>query len=1094
MSGTAATPMSSYTRRRHDHSLSPACASGRPLRTPPRLVFSPQNHVGDAMDTDDLFSPYHASVTDFSSSTKHTPERNDSPLPKSKRLSTMGPPAYPYVPSSPALRTPAKDALVRPALSSRRLNTSPPARPATTKNANASAKLPVPSFTLCTPQTKDAPSLKRQAESVTRPRGLDLDQSSDSDEEVGTQMDDDGATLFFGGGFPSEKPVPAVAMDEDDEEPPHASFVTTRRIRSPKRIQDVLKSAKSKLRLFPAQAFTSDRTTSFTARHRPRSDSSSSSEMGSPVKRPRARGTMGPPQHPVSPIPSRPPFRTTSSATLFFGGSAIPREDPDFGLESIGDTHHPHHPARHPLITIHPHEEEMSPTARYSSPPRPPDDDEEDGWDYDEELSFEGGANSSFALSIVSGSPSPKRPGAPTLPKKFMPRDSGVAFSDDESSNGFLSVPPVPSLSSSTIHSHSSGDEALVTPVFPSCGSGWPGVGVASAEESYEEVDSGIDVDTFILKTLAAGTKEDKTAKKAPGTPVKRVKTAHIGAHERPWQSAFAQKISSDFDLGFGFGGAPRKSMPAVFAPGRNGMKRGMVEGESEDEEGETEVSPTMGREAKYEGLGIGRPKGVGVGAPQMKPGWLMRRSSSGAFSSGSDNSGTFGTPTRLKAKDALLAPSRIRTQFSAAPESGLSSASTTSSGPSSASLNSPTVARFGAGRPHTIADQRPHTRRRTTSHLGENAPVASSLSLSVAPAAGRGPRQSAPIHRQRERSAPGPLYRSADEQPGRFVRDFLELDEIGRGEFGRVVKVKVRHGNGKNVYAVKISKRFEGARRRARLREEADILKRLSAAAHGRHTNVLAYIDSWEQDEQLYIQTELCENGSFAHFLWEYGRVFPRLEEARVWKIVVELSNGLRFIHDHGVIHLDLKPANILVTGEGRFKICDFGMASVWPRPLSELEGGAFEREGDKVYLAPEVLQGRYGKAADMFSLGITLLETASNIVVPDQGESWHKLRQEDFRQVDMEDSPELFSLIKSMMRTDPALRLTIGEVWAYPIVVRARKMMERMEAEARREGRDVFCASPLAAVPDRFLEEILERRVLIGDHDDDVAMDTSA
>ena len=54
----------------------------------------------------------------------------------------------------------------------------------------------------------------------------------------------------------------------------------------------------------------------------------------------------------------------------------------------------------------------------------------------------------------------------------------------------------------------------------------------------------------------------------------------------------------------------------------------------------------------------------------------------------------------------------------------------------------------------------------------------------------------------------------------------------------------------------------------------------------------MLAYIDSWEQDEALYIQTELCEFGNLAHFLWEYGRTFPRLDEARVWKIIADLSN----------------------------------------------------------------------------------------------------------------------------------------------------------------------------------------------------------
>ena len=82
----------------------------------------------------------------------------------------------------------------------------------------------------------------------------------------------------------------------------------------------------------------------------------------------------------------------------------------------------------------------------------------------------------------------------------------------------------------------------------------------------------------------------------------------------------------------------------------------------------------------------------------------------------------------------------------------------------------------------------------------------------------------------------------------------------------------------------------------RLRLREEVDILQHLSQLAAkrvgGQHPNVLAYIDSWEQDEALYIQTELCESGNFARFLLEYGVKFPRLDEARVWKIFADLCN----------------------------------------------------------------------------------------------------------------------------------------------------------------------------------------------------------
>ena len=194
----------------------------------------------------------------------------------------------------------------------------------------------------------------------------------------------------------------------------------------------------------------------------------------------------------------------------------------------------------------------------------------------------------------------------------------------------------------------------------------------------------------------------------------------------------------------------------------------------------------------------------------------------------------------------------------------------------------------------------------------------------------------------------------------------------------------------------------------RRRLREEVDVLKHLSKAAGnagfgtrdqtlsqahpaalGRHPNVLGYIDSWEEEETLFIQTELCELGNFSSFLWAYGKAFPRLDEARVWKMFADLSSGLEFIHDVGVIHLDLKPANIFVTGEGRLKIGDFGMASIWPRPVEPVATGTpnvnasgtsgFEREGDKLYLAPEVLQGKYSKAADIFRC--VLLLTPSSV-----------------------------------------------------------------------------------------------------------------
>jgi mitosis inhibitor protein kinase SWE1 len=103
----------------------------------------------------------------------------------------------------------------------------------------------------------------------------------------------------------------------------------------------------------------------------------------------------------------------------------------------------------------------------------------------------------------------------------------------------------------------------------------------------------------------------------------------------------------------------------------------------------------------------------------------------------------------------------------------------------------------------------------------------------------------------------------------------------------------------------------------------------------------------------------------------------------------------GLAFVHSTGYIHLDLKPANILIDFEGGLKIADFGLASQWPAPR-HIDG-----EGDRHYLAPEALHGRFDKPADIFALGMMLAEIAGNCVIPENGVYWQKLRSGEFEHV---------------------------------------------------------------------------------------------
>ncbi|KAG4305684.1 hypothetical protein PORY_000594 [Pneumocystis oryctolagi] len=222
----------------------------------------------------------------------------------------------------------------------------------------------------------------------------------------------------------------------------------------------------------------------------------------------------------------------------------------------------------------------------------------------------------------------------------------------------------------------------------------------------------------------------------------------------------------------------------------------------------------------------------------------------------------------------------------------------------------------------------------------------------------------------------------------------FRNVELVGSGEFSEVYEVEEKDSSVK--FAVKKTKfAYSGSKERSRRLEEVNILRKL-----GRHEHIVELLDSWEQSKYLYIQMELCDNGSLDIFLQEYGRV-ARLDEFRVWKVMTELSLGLLHIHDSGYIHLDLKPANIFISFKGTLKIGDFGMASVWPVPVGT------EREGDREYIAPEVLSSQqYDKPADIFSLGLVILEVAANIVLPQNGLSWQKLRSGD-----LSDAPRLSS-----------------------------------------------------------------------------------
>jgi mitosis inhibitor protein kinase SWE1 len=259
--------------------------------------------------------------------------------------------------------------------------------------------------------------------------------------------------------------------------------------------------------------------------------------------------------------------------------------------------------------------------------------------------------------------------------------------------------------------------------------------------------------------------------------------------------------------------------------------------------------------------------------------------------------------------------------------------------------------------------------------------------------------------------STPGNA-RSDIEMDSSLVSRFTKVEPLGKGQFSTVYKVTARRGGNKifpcrqspdkssslflsspeRVYAVKKTReQYRSNTERSARFSEVRILQTLQHASH-----VIRYVDSWEDKGHLYIQTEFCEEGNLGSFLEEVGRT-GRLDDFRIWKVLHEIALGLKAIHDGGFVHLDVKPANVLVTFEGVLKIADFGLAQAWPIPA-----GA-DIEGDRVYLAPETLEAvsTVSSAVDIYSLGLMLVEIACNINLPQNGDSWQALRRDGFEEV---------------------------------------------------------------------------------------------
>ncbi|KAI1344729.1 cell division control protein [Xylariaceae sp. FL0016] len=200
-------------------------------------------------------------------------------------------------------------------------------------------------------------------------------------------------------------------------------------------------------------------------------------------------------------------------------------------------------------------------------------------------------------------------------------------------------------------------------------------------------------------------------------------------------------------------------------------------------------------------------------------------------------------------------------------------------------------------------------------------------------------------------------------QDPG--LKDYRLGECLGKGAFGSVYKA-IHWGTGEAV-AVKQIKLVNLPKSELRMIEaEIDLLKNLH------HDNIVKYIGFVKSTDCLNIVLEYCENGSLHSICKAYGK-FP---ENLVGVYMTQVLQGLQYLHDQGVIHRDIKGANILTTKDGKVKLADFGVST------STLAGPDKEAQvvGTPYWMAPEIIElSGATPASDIWSLGCTVIELLS-------------------------------------------------------------------------------------------------------------------
>ncbi|KAL5050467.1 hypothetical protein BDW71DRAFT_194797 [Aspergillus fruticulosus] len=267
-----------------------------------------------------------------------------------------------------------------------------------------------------------------------------------------------------------------------------------------------------------------------------------------------------------------------------------------------------------------------------------------------------------------------------------------------------------------------------------------------------------------------------------------------------------------------------------------------------------------------------------------------------------------------------------------------------------------------------------------------------------------------------------------------RTISDYVILEEMGQGAYGEVKLARLKKVPTKKVVLKYVTKKrilvdtWTRDRRLGTVPLEIHVLDYLRRDGL-KHPNIVEMEGFFEDDINYYI--EMLPHGLPGMDLFDYIELKTNMDEQECRNIFEQVVSAIHHLHTKAlVVHRDIKDENVILDGEGRIKLIDFGSAAY-------IKNGPFDVfVGTIDYAAPEVLQGKSyrGKEQDIWALGILLYT-----IVYKENPFYNidEILDHPLRVPFIPFSEDCIDLIRRMLDRDVDNRLTIGEVMEHPWMV---------------------------------------------------------